>query len=189
MFRSQVADELVSELVLPLTTAVLPTNCSAGVDCAVCCNDTNVCNEELALSCCSTPANSTSCWVNWLVSRGSSGFWFCSCVVRSCRKVWKLPAICCEASASVPLLELEEPAGSVVVPDMTEGAVVAEGVAMILSSHPDVDAAARAQRAAIGLPRKRGRYARVLTHHQPLRVAVRLVVVLPILLARCGLVA
>jgi hypothetical protein len=55
--------------------------------------------------------------VNWLVSSGSSGFWFCNCVVSSVRKVWKLPA-------SVPLLsadvdELEEEAGGVVVPDTT----------------------------------------------------------------------
>src|SRR6201995_1177276 len=186
MFRSQVADELVSELVLPLTTAVLPTNCSAWVDCAVCCNDTNVCSEELALSCCSTPANSTSCWVNWLVSSGSSGFWFCSCVVKSCRKVWKLPAICCEASALVPF-ELE-PAGSGVLPDTTEGAVVAEGAVIFVSLHPDVDAAARTQRAAVGLSRKRGRHAAVLTHQQPLRVAVRLVVALPVLLTRRRLI-
>src|SRR6201995_3408672 len=142
MFRSQVADELVSELVLPLTTAVLPTNCSAWVDCAVCCNDTNVCSEELALSCCSTPANSTSCWVNWLVSSGSSGFWFCSCVVRSCRKVWKLPAICCDASEFVSLA-VDEPAGSGVVPDTT-GELVTELVAMAGSSHPDVEAPAGA---------------------------------------------
>ncbi len=31
---------------------------------------------ELDLSCCSTWANCTSCAVNWLVSSGSSGFWF-----------------------------------------------------------------------------------------------------------------
>ena len=30
--------------------------------------------------------------MNWLVSSGSSGFWFLSCVVSSVRKVWKLPA-------------------------------------------------------------------------------------------------
>ena len=97
--RPQVALLLVSGAVLPLTTAVLPTNPSAWVDCVVCCSDTRVASELLVLSCCCTPANSTSCWVNWLVSSGSSGFWFCNCVVSSSRKLWKLPAICCEASA------------------------------------------------------------------------------------------
>src|SRR5205807_938852 len=33
-----------------------------------------------------------SCWVNWLVSSGLSGFWFCSCVVSSFRNVLKFPA-------------------------------------------------------------------------------------------------
>ena len=61
---------MVSAVVLPLTTAVLPTNPSAWVDCAVCCSDTSVASESLVLSCCWTPANSTSCWVNWLVSSG-----------------------------------------------------------------------------------------------------------------------
>src|SRR6201995_1060072 len=138
MFRSQVADELVSELVLPLTTAVLPTNCSAWVDCAVCCNDTNVCSEELALSCCSTPANSTSCWVNWLVSSGSSGFWFCSCVVRSCRKVWKFPASVVPVLELRLLLELEpEDAAGGVVPETIGLAVIASVEAMFVSSDPD----------------------------------------------------
>src|ERR1700678_2031029 len=85
--------------VLPLTTAVLPTKLSAWVDCAVCCRETSVASESLVLSCCWTPANSTSCWVNWLVSSGSSGFWFCNCVVSRVRKLWKLPAICWVASA------------------------------------------------------------------------------------------
>ena len=31
--------------------------------------------------------------MNWLVSSGSSGFWFCNCVVSSVKKVWKLSAI------------------------------------------------------------------------------------------------
>ena len=42
--------------------------------------------------CCSTPANCTSCWVNWLVSSGSSGFWFFSCVVSKVRNDWKFAA-------------------------------------------------------------------------------------------------
>ena len=47
----------------------------------------SVASESLVLSCCWTPANSTSCWVNWLVSSGSSGFWFCNCVVSNVRKL------------------------------------------------------------------------------------------------------
>ena len=43
--------------------------------------------------CCSTCANCTSCWVNWLVSSGSSGFWFFSCVVSKVRNVSKFFAI------------------------------------------------------------------------------------------------
>jgi hypothetical protein len=45
--------------------------------------------------------------VNWLVSSGSSGFWFCSCVVSSVRKVWKLSAIPVVAVEDVLLLLLE----------------------------------------------------------------------------------
>src|ERR1700761_6090713 len=118
---------LVSAAVEPLTTAVLPTKPSAWVDCAVCCSETRVASESLVLSCCWTPANSTSCWVNWLVSSGSSGFWFCNCVVRSCRKLWKLPAICCEASALVAAAPdvVDDPAGGVVVPEKIGEAVLA----------------------------------------------------------------
>src|ERR1700691_3848393 len=142
----------LSAAVLPLTTAVLPANPSAWVDCAVCCSDTRVASESLVLICCWTPANSTSCWVNWLVSRGSSGFWFCNCVVSSVRKLWKLPAICEDASALAAAAELaadedEDEAGGVVVADTTEGATLF--VAMTVSSNPDVDAAARSERAAV----------------------------------------
>ena len=42
MFSSQVADELVRDVVLPLTTAVLPTKPSAWVACVVCCSETSV---------------------------------------------------------------------------------------------------------------------------------------------------
>src|SRR3984893_6147368 len=147
---SQVAELLVSGAVEPLTTAVLPTNPSAWVDCAVCCRDTSVASESLVLSCCWTAANSTSCWVNWLVSSGSSGFWFFNCVVSSVRKLWKLPAICCDANALVPAAdELDEEAGSAVVPETIGLAVVAAGVVMSVSSNPDVYAAARTQHAAI----------------------------------------
>jgi hypothetical protein len=50
-FRSHVAEEFVRAAVLPLTTAVLPTNVSAWVDCAVCCRDISVVSESLVLSC------------------------------------------------------------------------------------------------------------------------------------------
>src|SRR6516225_4009446 len=103
--------------------------------------------------CCSTWANSTSCWVNWLVSSGSSGFWFCSCVVKSCKKLWKLPAICCEASAlaaSADELDDDEEEDWGVVPETTGLALVAAPTAaMSLSSNPDVDAAARSEHPAI----------------------------------------
>src|ERR1700759_4502002 len=142
----QVAVLLLSCAVLPVTTAVLPTNPSAWVDCAVCCSDTSVASESLVLSCCWTPANSTSCWVNWLVSSGSSGFWFCNCVVSSCRKLWKLPAICCEASALVAAAEDvdDDPAGNGVVPETIGEAVLAAAVVvMAVSSNADIHAAAR----------------------------------------------
>src|SRR3569833_4034147 len=65
--------------------------------------------KSLVLSCCSTPENSTSCWVNWLVSSGSSGFWFLSCVVSSCRKVSKLSDRVCLSSPFEDDDEDEEP--------------------------------------------------------------------------------
>src|SRR5262245_40660109 len=70
-----------------------------------------LCRLVFMLICCSTEANSTNCCVNWLVSSGSSGFWFCSCVVRSCRNVLKLPASCCEAvvPAAWAVDEVDEP--------------------------------------------------------------------------------
>src|SRR6201999_201681 len=143
MLSSHVASLLLSAAVLPLTTAVLPTKPRAWVDCAVCCSDTSVASESLVLSCCWTPANSTSCWVNWLVSSGSSGFWFCSCVVKSSRKLWKLPAICCEASAfalDAVLDDDEDVCG--VVPETTD-------VVISVSSNPDVDAAGGPDHTAI----------------------------------------
>src|ERR1700756_760656 len=137
--RCQVADDFVMVAVVPSTTAVLPTKLSAWVACVVCCRVTSWDSESLVLSCCSTPANCTSCWVNWLVSSGSSGFWFWSCVVSSVRKVWKLPA---SVAPVVELSELEdEEAGCCVVPDTTGGAVT-DVDDMSVSSDPDVDAAA-----------------------------------------------
>src|SRR5258708_14600258 len=125
--RCQVADELFMVAVVPSTTAVLPTKSSAWVACVVCCRVTSWDSESLVLSCCSTPANCTSCWVNWLVSSGSSGFWFFSCVVSSVKKVWKLPASV--APVVEPRLELDEDEDDdddvCVVPETTEGAVAA----------------------------------------------------------------
>src|SRR5580704_349570 len=95
----------------------------------------------LAPTCCSTDANSTSCWVNWLVSSGLSGSWFCSCVVSSVRKVLKLPASSCDPTTPA--------ACAVLVVD-----VVVVGVAVVVvmvrpqknrcCSHADIDAAAEA---------------------------------------------
>src|SRR5580698_6877497 len=169
---SQVADEFVSAAVLPLTTAVLPTNPSAWVDCAVCCSDTNVASESLVLICCWTPANSTSCWVNWLVSSGSSGFWFCSCVVKSSRKLWKLPAICCDASAFAPeaALDVDDDPVCGVVPETTD-------VVISVSSNPDVDAAGGSDHAAIASSGDGRRGCVFVVDDQPLRVAVAAIVV------------
>src|SRR3954462_9291215 len=168
--KFQFAARLSRLVVLPSTTAVLPTKPSACVDCAVCCSDTSEFSWSLVLSCCSTPANCTSCWVNWLVSSGSSGFWFCSCVVSSVRKVWKLPASV--ASAVVPNVAPEASvlvAGSGVVPDTTGGAT--DAVVMSLSSHADVDAAARSGQSAIASSCKRCGNAVVVADDQPVRMA------------------
>jgi hypothetical protein len=64
---------LASASVEPFTTTVAPTSDSACVVSALCCSDTRVANESFVFICCSTWANSTSCWVNWLVSIGLSG--------------------------------------------------------------------------------------------------------------------
>src|SRR4051795_4748043 len=180
--RFQVAALLVSFVVAPSTTAVLPTKPSACVDCAVCCSETSEVSWSLVLSCCSTPANCTSCCVNWLVSSGSSGFWFCSCVVSSVRKVWKLPASV--APVFEPRLGFDEDFGRSVVPETTDGAVAAFVVVMIeYSSHSDVDAAARSEHAAVAAP-DRGRGNCVLVaDDQPAGVAA-IVVVLAGVLAR-----
>src|ERR1035437_5845037 len=80
----------------PSTTTGAPPTGGAEVDCAACSGDTRVVRfvrELFDFICCSTDANSTSCWVNWLGSIGLSGSWFLSCVVSSCRNVVKLLAI------------------------------------------------------------------------------------------------
>src|ERR1700732_178484 len=168
-----VAVLLDSAAVLPLTTAVLPTNPSAWVDCAVCCKDTSVASESLVLICCCTPANSTSCWVNWLVSSGLSGFWFFNCVVSSCRKLWKLPAIWLEASALAALADEPGVGGNGVGPETTGGdvvGVVAAVVVMLVSSNPDIHTAARSKRASVTAPRDRCGDGVFFADDQPLRV-------------------
>src|SRR5665213_316143 len=99
--RFQVAPPPERGAFAPATATFLPTNSRAAVFCAVCCNDTSVPSWSLDFSCCSTCANATSCWVNWLVSIGLNGSWFCNCVVSSDRKVVKLPAI---VLASMPVV-------------------------------------------------------------------------------------
>src|ERR1700754_474602 len=178
MSSCHVAALLVSAAVLPLTTAVLPTKPSAWVDCAVCCSETSVASESLVLSCCWTPANSTNCWVNWLVSSGSSGFWFCNCVVSRVRKLWKLPAICCDASALADEAAEEEPddeAGSGVVPETIGEAVFAALVVMSVSSNADVDAAARSEHPAVASSHRRDGDGVFIADDQPLHVAVGIV--------------
>src|ERR1700681_4398666 len=102
----QLALPLMSWAVLLLTVTFSPTKLSAWVAWAVCCSDTRLESCSLDRSCCSTWANATSCWVNWLVSSGLVGSWFLSCVVSSVRKVWKLPAIVLE---SMPVDDDDEP--------------------------------------------------------------------------------
>src|SRR6185312_6425098 len=99
--------EPLNAAVEPSTEMVWPTKLNACVDCAVFCNDTSELNWSLAFNCCSTWANCTSCAVNWLVSSGSSGFWFCNCVVSSVRNVWKLSAIPVVAVLELLLLDDE----------------------------------------------------------------------------------
>src|SRR6218665_239756 len=65
--------------------------------------------KSLVFNCCSTPVNCTSCWVNWLVSSGSSGFWFRNCVVSNCRNVSKFCAIDCRDAARDEVLDVEPP--------------------------------------------------------------------------------
>src|SRR3954453_7197264 len=184
--RCQVADEFVMVPVVPSTRAVLPTKPSAWVACVVCCRVTSWDSESLVLSCCSPPANCTSCWVNWLVSSGSSGFWFWSCVVSSVRKVWKLPASV--APVVEPRLD-EDDFGRSVVPETTVGAV-AEFVVVICeySSHSDVDAAARSEHAAVAAAYGRGGSCVFVADDQPACVAV-IVVALAGVLPRRILVA
>src|SRR5438067_11752596 len=185
--RCQVADELFIVAVEPSTTAVLPTKPSACVACVVCCRLTRVASESLVLSCCSTPANCTSCCVNWLVSSGSSGFWFWSCVVSSVKKVWKLPASV--APVVDPRLVSDEDDDVCVVPETTDGAVAVFVVVISeYSSHSDVDAAARSEHAAVAAAHGRSGGLIVFADDQPAGIA-GIVVVLAGVLPRRILVA
>src|SRR4051812_32037866 len=175
----QVALPSVSGAVSPSTATVWPTKFSAWVFCAVCCSDTSVESWVLDLSCCSTWANCTSCWVNWLVSSGSSGFWFFSCVVSSVRKVWKLSAIPVVVVDVLVVLVLVAAAGA-----ETTGAAVVASTAMVLSSDSDVDAAAGSQHAAVVAARRNGGNDGVFAHDHTMRLAPGLMTVLAVLLAR-----
>src|SRR5580704_3327323 len=93
--------------VVLLTVTVEPMSCIACVASEVCCSEIRVCRLVFSLICCSTEANSTSCSVNWLVSIGSSGSWFCNCVVSNCKNVSKLPAICCVLAVLAACAALE----------------------------------------------------------------------------------
>src|SRR4029079_15476998 len=89
-----VLPELPRWVVAPLMTTVLPTKSSADEACAVFCRVTSVSSWSLERSRYSTRARGTSCCVNWLLSSGSSGCWFCNCVVSNCRncvKFWAMP--------------------------------------------------------------------------------------------------
>ena len=55
---------LESVAVAPLIVTLVPRNCIAEVASEVCCNEIRVCRLVFMLTCCSTEANSTSCWVN-----------------------------------------------------------------------------------------------------------------------------
>src|SRR6185312_8875757 len=128
------------------------TSASACVVCALCCKVTSVLSESFDFICCSTCANSTSCWVNWLVSIGLSGSWFCNCVVSSCRNSVKLLAISVLSTVLVAAL-LEEVVGT-----------VAEVTVMAGSSDSNVDAAAHPGVAGIAARDRGGGKGVVLDH-------------------------
>src|SRR6202023_406863 len=69
---------LDSVAVLLLMVTLAPNSCSACKDSEDCCIEISVCRLVFMLICCSTPANETSCSVNWVVSIGDSGSWFCN---------------------------------------------------------------------------------------------------------------
>ena len=97
-------------------------------------------------------------------------------MVSSVRNDWKLSAI----PLDVLLLELEELEleldDDVAGAEVGIGAVVAS-TAMVVSSNPDVDAAARSERAAIGASRDLCRYGVFVGNDDALRITARAVVV------------
>src|ERR1051326_1272786 len=92
---------------------VLPTIGSAAIASEEVCRVMSVCRFLLVLICCSTALNSTSCWVNWLVSIGDVGSWFLSCVVSSVRNVLRFDPSS-DASPELVLLVAGEAVGVVV---------------------------------------------------------------------------
>src|ERR1700730_18204583 len=170
--RFQVAELLLRAAVEPSTAAVLPTNPSACVDCAVCCSETSVLSESLVLSCCSTPANCTSCWVNWLVSSGSSGFWFFNCVVSSVRNVWKFPASVALVFELRDAAELDE--DEVCVVAETTGLATFADVVIAVSSNSDVHTAARTEHPAVAAADDGGRGDVFFADDQPMGVGIGL---------------
>src|SRR3954453_4036921 len=161
-------------VLLPSPATVLPTNARAAVDCALFSMLISAASCSFCFICCSTPANCTSCAVNWLVSSGSSGFWCCSWVVSSVRKVWKLLAMLAVAFEAV-WLELLAPL--LVAGAETTGVGMVASTAMESSLHPDVDAAARAEHAAVAAGDRSGDGV-VLGHDQAVCVGIGLVAVL-----------
>ncbi len=128
--KLQEAAPFASFVVVPSTVAVDPRKLIAEVVCVTFCSATSAVSCWFMLICCSTPANCTSCWVNWLVSSGSSGFWFFNCVVRSCRNVSKFPA-----SVALVLAEVvgtpEAALGAVPVAEVTDVTMLAIVSAMV----------------------------------------------------------
>src|SRR5262249_41760374 len=170
--KLQAAWPPLSAAVSPATTPGEPRKLTAAVVWAVFCSATSVVSCEFMAICCSTCANCTSCWVNWLVSSGSSGFWFLSCVVSSVRNVSKF----CEIVFSPIAAVVAEAMGLVGLE------TVAEVMVMGNSLHADVETGAEAEPAAVGCAGERLDLVR--DHHA---AATRRVVV--VLLAASGLVA
>src|SRR6476469_7942565 len=144
--KAQLAVPLLSCAVEPSTPSVWPIGPRGAVGCAVFSSETKVESWSFDFICCSTCANCTSCWVNWLVSSGSSGFWFLSCVVSSVRNVWKLLV------RVLLLVELPDDEDGLAFAAFTAACMldVTGGMAVAMcgssvSSDSDIDAAAAAQ--------------------------------------------
>ncbi len=119
-----------SLVVAPSTVAVEPRKLIALAAWLAFCKFTSEVSCWFMLICCSTPANDTNCWVNWLVSSGSSGFWFFSWVVSNVRNVSKF----CASVALLVTLDVGTPEaafGAVPVCDVTAAASRAIVSAMV----------------------------------------------------------